>query len=523
MFSFSIRRLLSIVAVAATIAPLPVSSLFTQNMGFYAGSSIAFASGEVFNASQQKACPFGPAGTHITDWNQTKQLVEQGLITVSATRAGATVTNTTSCHIENQAGFLYRVQKVFFPLGHAEHYTNQKLVYKVGPLGVAPGWQINLPGYSGENCAYQIDLSVGEYERGPDIVGVDETGTMPLCPLPATNNSVCSNVQVPSVLSAGAQFTATFNITNTGTKTWIAGSGLNRHMLMSANPVDNQTWGTSRISLPGSVSPGQSVSVFGYLTAPWNPGTYTLEFQMGEEGVERFGSNCSRSITVQSSNNYYPNDYNDRSSSICDIISFPTYVRSRENYSMEFRVTNNSSRTWYRDNFDFRPYDSNDNHRLNLRRMELPYDVRPGQSVVLSGIATAPNYSGYYPFEYQLAENGNRFGGICSGNISVTTTQTNHAYTNTSIYGDNNRVNVSNVQSNSNYEYITSNQDYGYNQRILPQTGVEDFTAALENTSVFLSPATAGAASQSAAGALWILGSTLFTGIGGVVTKKYLL
>ncbi len=279
------------------------------------GAENTIAAGQVIANENQQPCPFGAWGTRITDPMQTKQLADMGLISVSITANQAIIVNKSACHIENQAGFRFEVFKIFYPMEHPQHYTGQQLVHTYGPLGAAPGWQIELPGFRPE-CAAQFDVGVGA--SGPHIAGIEETGKAPLCPLSSTNNGVCEVIALPTVIQAGTQFQASFRVTNTGTKTWIAGSGLNRHMLMSASPSDNTTWGTSRISLPGNISANQSATIGATLVAPAAAGTYTLAFEMGEEGVERFGSVCARTVTVtgynppsSSSSSYSSNPYAD--------------------------------------------------------------------------------------------------------------------------------------------------------------------------------------------------------------------
>ncbi len=129
---------------------------------------------------------------------------------------------------------------------------------------------------------------------------VHSTITFPACPLPPApvNNGTCEIAGAPDTVVAGQQFNVTFSLSNTGTKTWIAGSGVNRHLLMSNDPIDNSIWGTGRIGLPGNIGAGGSVGVTKTLTAPATAGSYIFSWQLGEEGVARFGSVCRKQITV---------------------------------------------------------------------------------------------------------------------------------------------------------------------------------------------------------------------------------
>jgi hypothetical protein len=108
----------------------------------------------------------------------------------------------------------------------------------------------------------------------------------------------------PSSMTLGQTANVPINISNTGTKTWtVAGNfHLSYHWVQNNVPVveDGQ-----RTSLPSDVPSCSGTSVLAKLLAPPAPGTYTLEWDMVEEGVAWFSTKGvktgNRTVTVSSS------------------------------------------------------------------------------------------------------------------------------------------------------------------------------------------------------------------------------
>ena len=66
---------------------------------------------------------------------------------------------------------------------------------------------------------------------------------------------------------------------NAGTTTWTAAAG---YKLVSQSPIDNTTWGISRVELPASVPPGSEVTFAFTITAPATGGTYRFGWRMSQ-------------------------------------------------------------------------------------------------------------------------------------------------------------------------------------------------------------------------------------------------
>lgn len=118
------------------------------------------------------------------------------------------------------------------------------------------------------------------------------------CGPPAPYDAVFVSQSVPAAMTAGQSYAVSLAMRNTGTNTWTAAEG---YKLGSQNPQDNQTWGFSRVVVPGTVGPGQEVTFNFTLTAPSTAGTYSFQWQMLRESVTWFGQQSTPvAVTVGS-------------------------------------------------------------------------------------------------------------------------------------------------------------------------------------------------------------------------------
>lgn len=95
---------------------------------------------------------------------------------------------------------------------------------------------------------------------------------------------------VPPAMVAGQTYPVRITLKNAGTLTWSpVGNQCNSYRLGSANPLNNTTWGLTRIELPGAVISGQQVSLNFTVTAPTTAGTHNFQWSMVHECIEWFG------------------------------------------------------------------------------------------------------------------------------------------------------------------------------------------------------------------------------------------
>lgn len=85
---------------------------------------------------------------------------------------------------------------------------------------------------------------------------------------------------------AGATQTVSIQLKNTGDLAWETASN---YKIGSQNPLSNTYWGSSRVELPQTVSPGQTVTITFQIKAPLTAGTYNFQWRMVQDGVMWFG------------------------------------------------------------------------------------------------------------------------------------------------------------------------------------------------------------------------------------------
>ena len=96
----------------------------------------------------------------------------------------------------------------------------------------------------------------------------------------------------PGVASPGATVNFTYNVTNSGTKTWGA-----NHLLAFRQFDYTQV----QMGALSPTAPGNSKVVYYSFTAPSTPGTYRYRIQPLENGLEWFGSEVILTLNVASS------------------------------------------------------------------------------------------------------------------------------------------------------------------------------------------------------------------------------
>ena len=103
----------------------------------------------------------------------------------------------------------------------------------------------------------------------------------------AANNAAFVSQSVPTTMTPGQSYAISVTMQNTGNTTW---SSANQFKLGTQNPEDNTLWtGLTRVALPSSVNPGESVTFNFNVTAPSATGLYNFQWKMVQDGVQWFG------------------------------------------------------------------------------------------------------------------------------------------------------------------------------------------------------------------------------------------
>ena len=118
------------------------------------------------------------------------------------------------------------------------------------------------------------------------------------CLSPA-NNAQCVSVSALSSVTAGQAFTATVTMRNTGTKPWNAPNHYLYDVDWKNSGFTSMRWGTATAQLPSSpVAPNANAAFVVAARAPSQPGSYTFQWAMLENGVGYFGDTCATTMTV---------------------------------------------------------------------------------------------------------------------------------------------------------------------------------------------------------------------------------
>ncbi len=99
----------------------------------------------------------------------------------------------------------------------------------------------------------------------------------------------------PTTLRKGATFSAKITVRNVGTTVWNRNDG---YKLGAGDDTDPFTPPRKLLGRAAQIRPGQTATFTLRLTAPPRTGTYTSDWQMLREGIDRFGSVVVREIRV---------------------------------------------------------------------------------------------------------------------------------------------------------------------------------------------------------------------------------
>lgn len=109
---------------------------------------------------------------------------------------------------------------------------------------------------------------------------------VPITLVPIADNASFVSQSVPAKMIPGQPYDVSVILKNNGTTTWDPET----YRLTSQTPAGNVTWGSSTLSLPGPVGPGESVEFATTITAPPTVGTYTFQWRMSQDTRGAFGA-----------------------------------------------------------------------------------------------------------------------------------------------------------------------------------------------------------------------------------------
>jgi N-acetylmuramoyl-L-alanine amidase-like protein len=283
-------------------------------------------------------------------------------------------------------------------------------------VDVQPGTTLNMvipvtaPVYP-TNYTLIIDLyKENEFAFADKGVAPDDTPTGVSVDFKAAYNVPVGAVLTAPSFTAGQTVTVPVIVTNTGQGTFPTTSSypvnLGYHWYNSAGAA--VVWDGARTKLPGDLASGQSVNLNATVAAPTTPGTYSLRFDLVQEGVAWFSLKgaTATNFTVNVAGQLVPSYGAGYSSGV------PSAAIASTTTSVPIILTNNSNFPW--------PAAGPNPVTLSYHwstlagatvvwdglRTKLAADLQPGQSVQLQANLAFPSAAGTYTLRWDLVHEG---------------------------------------------------------------------------------------------------------------------
>lgn len=224
---------------------------------------------------------------------------------------------------------------------------------------------------------------------------------------------------VPTSVTAGARFTATVTMRNTGRSEWTPG-GTQPFLLGSQDPQDNRVWGLNRVTPPATVAPNTEVTFQVGATAPASPGTYRFRWQMVQERVAWFGDRTSVVSVVVTAP---PPDPAGNGAAFVSQ-SVPAAVNALDDTEVEVTMRNTGRTTWVpggSNPFRLGSQNPQDNNIWGTNRVELANPVAPGAQVTFRFVLVPPPVRiAPYDFQWRMVQDGVGWFGETTPNARIT-------------------------------------------------------------------------------------------------------
>ena len=211
-----------------------------------------------------------------------------------------------------------------------------------------------------------------------------------------------------TLMTAGQRYPVQVTLRNNGSTIWSTNDG---YYLGSAGPEDNLVWGMNRVSLPGPVAPGDTVTLDFSATAPYPGGVHNLQWRMVHEGSGYFGeATTSVPILISEKGN----------AAIVLDQQVPGSIAAGQRFNATITLKNVGTNIWTPDTrYRLGSQNPEDNHDWGFSRVIITNTVLPGDTVIVSFQATAPLTPGSYNFQWRPLQEGTEYFGEKSSNVAV--------------------------------------------------------------------------------------------------------
>jgi hypothetical protein len=274
------------------------------------------------------------------------------------------------------------------------------------PIEVPNGYEVTIP--------FQITapLESGDY---PFVWAIEHAGvgTMqehsPEVDVHVHSPASCTEVGPPArfrsqmppsgFLGTGQRFTATLTFANCSTDTWTR-AGFH---LGSQAPMDNDTWGTTRVELPEDVPPGAEVTVTIHGTAPTQVGSYRFSWEVLRDADMHWYGEPSAPVTVTVLETV---DCTDTSPDAVFVRqSPPGTLDPNQDFDASITFGNCGNAVWDA-SYHLAPLNGSIGSTWGVDRVGLALPVGPGFALTIPFHGRAPGNPGDYDYRWAIAHDG---------------------------------------------------------------------------------------------------------------------
>ena len=211
-----------------------------------------------------------------------------------------------------------------------------------------------------------------------------------------------------TLMTAGQRYPVQVTLRNNGSTIWSTNDG---YYLGSSGPEDNLMWGLNRVSLPGPVAPGETVTLDFSATAPYPGGIHNLQWRMVREGTGYFGE-ATTSVPIQIAEK--------GNAAIVLDQQVPASIAAGQRFTATITLKNVGTNIWTPETrYRLASQNPDDNSTWGFSRVLITNTVLPGDTVVVPFQATAPPTPGSYNFQWRPLQEGAEFFGETSPNVAI--------------------------------------------------------------------------------------------------------
>ena len=219
----------------------------------------------------------------------------------------------------------------------------------------------------------------------------------------AEDSSEFFDQKIAESVAVGQIMDVSVTFKNTSSNSWALEKG---YKLVFVGADDPETWGISAISMPADTKVELNGLVkFNFaVTAPSKPGIYKMQWQMTNKELKQFGEK-SPIIAVAVSETDLQAKF------VSQLM--PNTLKSKSNYKVTLQYQNTGSSAWSnKSGFSLIPANRKVFKAWGISSVQLPANrtISPGEFLTLNIPLKTPEKAGVFPFQWQIAKNGNAFG-----------------------------------------------------------------------------------------------------------------